>query len=169
METIGRQAGIRGGRSVRDQLAGAVALHDRRVPAAPSYIDHIAIGPAGVYVIETRELTGRIEKRDVGAWLRADERLFVGGRDRTKLLAGVEEQCAVVRTALADLADTPVHPVLCVVGGEWSPLRLKPIRLGAFTCTWPRGLARLVATKGTLSPGDIALRAARLADALVPA
>ena len=169
MQTIGRQAGIRTGWSVREQLAGSVALHDRRVPGAPAYIDHIAIGPAGVYVIEARELAGRIEKRDVGARLHTDERLYVGGRDRTKLLAGVQEQCAVVRTALADLADTPVHAVLCLVGGEWSPLRLRPLRLGAVTCTWPRGLAKLVAASGSLSPGDIALRAARLADALVPA
>ena len=169
METIGRQAGTRAGGSVREQLAGAVALHDRRVPGSLAYIDHITFGPAGVYVIEVNDLAGRIEKRNVGGWLRPDERLCVGGRDRTKLLAGVLGHCDIVRDALADLAGTPVHAVVCFAECEWPTVLPRPIRLGPVTCIWPRGLAKLVATRGSLSPGDIALRAARLADALVAA
>ena len=169
MQTIGRQAGTRAGGSVREQLAGAVALHDRRVPGSLQYIDHIAIGPAGVYVIVVSDHPGRIERRNVGGWMRPDDRLCIGGRDRTKLLAGVRGHCDDVRIALADLAGTPVHPVLCFSECEWPTVLPRPIRLGTVTCTWPRGLAKLVSTRGPLSAGDIALRAARLADALHPA
>jgi len=43
------------------------ALHDRRIPHMRSNIDHIAIGPAGVYVIDAkRYVRQRVEVRRFG-------------------------------------------------------------------------------------------------------
>src|SRR5260221_14202525 len=37
-----------------------VLLHDRRIPGERANIDHVAIGPQGVFVIESKYLTGDI-------------------------------------------------------------------------------------------------------------
>jgi len=49
--------GAKGERRVarfHDSLEGIVALHDRRILRSKANIDHIAIGPNGVYVIDTK-------------------------------------------------------------------------------------------------------------------
>jgi hypothetical protein len=37
-----------------------IVLHDRRIPGSRANIDHITIGPPGVFVIETKDYGGRI-------------------------------------------------------------------------------------------------------------
>ncbi len=64
-----------------DELAdeGWVVLHDRRrLPSSPANIDHIAIGPGGVFVIDAKNWTGgRLRLDDtgmaVGRWRKDDE------------------------------------------------------------------------------------------------
>ena len=50
------------------QLAGSgvVLLHDRRLPHGRANFDHIAVGPAGVLVIDSKNLRGTV-RRDVVA------------------------------------------------------------------------------------------------------
>ncbi len=45
-----------------------VVLHDRSIPGRSSNIDHIAIVPSGVWVIDTKQYTGRVQQRDLGGW-----------------------------------------------------------------------------------------------------
>ena len=45
---------------------GVHALHDRRIPGSRSNIDHIAIAPSGVYVIDAKRYTGRPNLRVEG-------------------------------------------------------------------------------------------------------
>jgi hypothetical protein len=77
---------------VFDGLAGVRVLHDRRVPGSKANIDHLSVGPAGVFVIDAKQYSGALEKRDLRGWFRVDERLYVAGRDRTKLVEGVAGQ-----------------------------------------------------------------------------
>lgn len=152
------------------EAATAIVLHDRRIPGTKANIDHIAVGPAGVYVIDAKKYTGRIEKRDVGGWWKADERLYVRGRDRTKLLDGMRHQLDVVTGALgAKFESIPVHGVLCFIGAEWPGFVPMPIRFGTVTCIWPKALTALVDTSGTMGRADMEAAAARLARALPPA
>ena len=65
---------------------GAIFLHSRKIPNGD--IDHLAIAPSGIYVIDAKNYTGRIEARNVGNWRTVDRRLYVGGRDKSKLLEG---------------------------------------------------------------------------------
>lgn len=58
----------------------AVLLHDRKVPGTRGNIDHIAIGPSGVWIIDAKRYKGRVEKRDKGGWFTSDLRLYIGGR-----------------------------------------------------------------------------------------
>ena len=72
-------------------------LHDRRIPGRGN-IDHIAIAPSGVWVIDTKRYRGRvsIQRRLIGR-----RRLMIAGRDQTKLIDGLERQVAAVNKALA--------------------------------------------------------------------
>lgn len=45
----------------------AVLLHDRKVPRTRGNIDHLAIAPSGVWIIDAKKYKGKVEKRDVGA------------------------------------------------------------------------------------------------------
>ena len=81
---------------------GVLALHDRRIPGSRANIDHIAIGPAGVCVIDAKRYeNAQIRVRRVGGLFtqRRDE-LLVRGRVRNDLVAGLDKQVAAVRAAL---------------------------------------------------------------------
>jgi hypothetical protein len=73
------------------QERGWFILHDRRVPGARENIDHLAIGPAGIVVVETKSYKGDIRMRD-GV-------LRINGR-RVEFFAQVERQIAAVERAL---------------------------------------------------------------------
>ena len=99
---------------------GVHALHDRRVPGSKANIDHIAVSPSGVYVIDAKKYTGQIEARNVGGWLREDFRLYVNGRDQTKLADAMSSQVDVVRQAMGPAhSGVPVFPLLCFVAATW--------------------------------------------------
>lgn len=99
-------------RAYLDTLGDAIhVLHDRRIPETKWNLDHLAITATGVWVIDAKRYTGRIERRDVGGWFKTDERLCVNDRDKTKLVGGVNWQVQHLSDAL-DLG-----PFSDVVGG----------------------------------------------------
>jgi hypothetical protein len=117
--------GARGEEKLANALAsvpGLEMLHDRRVPGTRGNIDHIAIAPAGVFVLDTKFYDGVIRIRNVGSIFRRDDRLYVGRRDCSKLARGMGWQVEAVVTAIAGASvdpPTPVVPVLCFVDGDW--------------------------------------------------
>ena len=91
-------------------------LHDRRPPMSRANIDHIAIAPSGVFVIDCKRYRGKIE---VTTPLFGKAKLKINGRDRTKLIDGLDKQVTHVTAALADIAEeVPVHGCLCFVPPE---------------------------------------------------
>jgi hypothetical protein len=114
---------------------GVLALHDRRIPRSRANIDHVAVGTHAVYTVDAKRYQGRIAVRG--------ERLFVAGRDRSKLIAQARRQRDVVRAALdaGGFHDVPVHPVLCFTGVEW-PLLFPPRRAADVRLCSPKGLRR---------------------------
>jgi len=149
--------------------AGVVALHDRRRPGTTANIDHLAIAPTGVWVVDAKRYTGQVAKKDVGRWLSSDVRLFVGRRDCTKLVTGMAKQVDAVRTALgADDADIPVRPVLCFVDAEWGWFA-SPFELDGVLVTWPRALRELLVRPGPHAPATVVRIAAQLDERLRPA
>jgi hypothetical protein len=79
-------------------------LRDRRIPRTRANIDHIVIGPSGVWGIDAKRYKGKRPALHVdGGIIRPrTEMLRVGGRDRTKLVDGVRTQVARVHAALRD-------------------------------------------------------------------
>jgi hypothetical protein len=70
----------------------AVMLHDRRIPGSGANIDHLVVAASGIWIIDAKSYKGKVEQRDVGKWLKTDYRLYVNGRDQTKLVGGLARQ-----------------------------------------------------------------------------
>ena len=148
----------------------ALVLHDRRIRGSKANIDHIVVANNGVWVVDAKRYKGRVEKRDVGGWLRTDLRLYVGGRDRSPLVAGVRKQVDLVQRALESL-DVPalgVTGVLYFVEADWS-LFAKPLSFQGVVVTWPKDIRKSIQQPGILD-GTTRRRISRsLADAFPPA
>jgi hypothetical protein len=133
-------------------------LHDRRIPGTRANIDHIAVTPTGVYVIDPKRYSGRPTLRVEGGLLRArTEKLLVAGRDRTKLVDGVLKQVDLVRAIVGE--DIPVTGVLCFIEADW------PLIGGSFTTRgvevlWPKKLYPRLAAP---TPSQVDLDALHLA------
>lgn len=108
-----------------DNVESALMLHDRRLRRpdgrlSQANIDHIAVTPSGVWVIDAKTHKGRLEVRRSGRLLspRVAE-LRINGRDQSKLVEGVQRQLHAVRAALRDGGfDVPTAGGLCFYGTE---------------------------------------------------
>jgi hypothetical protein len=149
-----------------------VVLHDRRIPRSRANIDHIAVTANGVFVIDAKNYAGKVRRIDKGGWFSSDERLYVGRRDCTKLVAGMAKQVAAVREALGEptIAEFELRttPVVCFVAAEWS-LFAKPLRFDGVWVEWPQSVGKRLAAPGALSPEHVQTLAKRVAAALPPA
>lgn len=95
-----------------------VTIHDRLVPGAErANIDHIAVVPTGVWIVDTKAYVGAIRRGRRGALIR------VAGRNRTSLVDGVERQVGAVRVLLdgrREFASVEVHGAVCFLDGHWA-------------------------------------------------
>ncbi|MCO5295065.1 MAG: NERD domain-containing protein [Homoserinimonas sp.] len=120
-------------------------LHDRRIPGSKGNIDHIVVTPVGVWVVDTKRYKGTPSLRVEGGLFRPRvERLFVGGRDHTKLVGGVLGQ---IQRVLEVVPNAPVRGVLCFVDADW-PLMAAPFKVGGVEVLWPRKLVALLTATG---------------------
>ncbi len=93
-------------------------LHDRRIPGSRANIDHLAVTPTGVFVIDAKKYAGRPHLKIEGGLLRPRvEKLVVGTRDCTKLVDGMLKQIDIVRGAVGE--QVTVQGVLCFVEADW--------------------------------------------------
>lgn len=125
------------GRSM-NKAAGPLlrVLHDRRVPRSTANIDHIAVTPSGVWVIDAKRYKGRPILKVEGGFLSPRvEKLIVGRRDCTKLVDSMLKQTEIVKTALEATGEAPpIHAALCFVDADW------PLFGGAITTRGVRAL-----------------------------
>ena len=149
-----------------------IVLHDRRIPASKANIDHIAITRSGVFVIDTKRYTGTVRLVDRGRWFRSDKRLYVAGRDRSKLVHGMAKQVAAVSAALGEALigefEVSIRPALCFVDADWQ-LFARPFELAGVWIGWPKKLRELVGGPGPLQGEHVRTLARRVAAALPPA
>ncbi len=118
-------------------------------------------------MIDAKHYAGLVERRDKGGWFKTDYHLYVGGRDRTKIVKGLGWQVDAVRAVL-DAADVPIHAALCFIEAEWK-LFAKPFQQGGVWVTWAEKLAEMIAAPGPLTLAEVTSVANRLAVALPPA
>lgn len=120
-------------------------FHDIPVGERGANIDHLVIGPAGVFTVNTKNLSGKI-------WL-APSTLLVDGRKRDYLPKAVREARRASRL-LEDALRRPIEvtPVLSIIADEWT-VKERPSDVIVAT---PRGVKRLLLDRqGILSPHDV--------------
>jgi hypothetical protein len=151
---------------------GAIVLHDRRLPRSRANIDHIAVAPSGVWVIDAKRYKGKIEVRKP---LFRDAKLVLGGRDKTKLVEGLARQAKAVRSTIDSVAPgIPVQACFCFInpegqsGGTKLPL-LRTLSVSGYPLLYPRKLAKRLKQPGELSAEQMRLVAEALAHAFQPA
>lgn len=155
---------------VLDGIEGIVALHDRRIPGRTANIDHIAVTPSAIWVIDAkRYLDKKVEYHDAGGLFRTDERLLVGGRNRTKLADVMTDQVETVSGVLVKVGvEATVRPMLCFVGSTWG-LFAKPFMVRGVAVAWPLALPEVLGRPGPNDGEDIQRLARTLAPSLPPA
>jgi hypothetical protein len=90
-------------------------LHDRAIPNSKANIDHILVTEKGVFIIDAKNYSGKVEIRNKGSWLFPEkDKLFVDGRDRGNLIEGVKWQ---VKRVKEELDKNNLNPSLCGILG----------------------------------------------------
>ena len=86
-------------------------FHDVPWPGRPrANVDHVLIGPPGLYVVDSKNWSGRVEV--VRGVLRQN------GRARMRAMRGAEDAANAIGRVAPSAPSQAVHPVLCFVGHE---------------------------------------------------
>ena len=122
----GGEGEVKIARRLSDLLEGSGVhlLHDRRMPGSGrANIDHIAVGPGGITVIDTKTVKGKVRVESVGSLFGPRRRqLRIKGRDRTRLVYGVRGQAEAVRALLVQRnIAVDVRCALCFASAEGLP------------------------------------------------
>jgi hypothetical protein len=130
-------------------------LHDRRIPGSRANIDHIVIGPPGIFVVETKSFAGSVSIRGSD--------VFVAGRRKTGMIEEVRREALAVQIALAD--EIEIHgyritPIICVHRASlpWFGSELGGVRLVS-----GKGLVKRLRKADAILSSDEVNQLARLA------
>lgn len=138
--------------------SGVMLLHDRRIPRhGQANIDHLAVGPGGVTVIDSKTHRGKVRVRSVGGLFSPKrQELRIGGRNSTKLVQGVTRQAGYVRDALAsgEFANVEVRCALCFPKPEGLPL-LRRLEIDGVMVDGPRRVAALARREGAAQAEEV--------------
>ena len=145
----------------------ALVLHDRRMPRGRGNIDELAIAPSGVFVIDVKDIKGEVRVQNP---LRGSARLVIKGRNRTKLVDGLDRQVTAVRLALdaTGHVEVAVFGVFCFTSRAEFPL-LGTMSIRGHKLLHRRKLVNALARGGMLTPAYVQAVASDLAAALPPA
>jgi hypothetical protein len=89
---------------------GYLVLHDVALPGWPTSLDHLVVGPTGVWVIESWQRSRlALRRKGTSPW-------HEGGATAAPL-HGLRWEAAAIADALVSGAWMPVRPLLCVHGG----------------------------------------------------
>jgi Nuclease-related domain len=89
---------------------GWAVLHDLAVPGSRANIDHLVIGPGGVFVIDSKQYRGRLQLDGVG-------RLWYGRYPLAPMLRVVDFEADQAARVLVD-PDVVVVPIVAVHGAQ---------------------------------------------------
>jgi hypothetical protein len=152
--------------SLARRCTDVVVLHDRCAPGRRSNIDHLAIAPSGVYVIDAKRYKGKIEVRRP---LFGQPKLMIAGRNKAGLVEGLARQVEAVRATVAVIAaGTPVHGCFCFINppgllaASDLPL-LRTLCIDDFALFSPRKLAKRLNRPGPLDKAEATRIAQELA------
>jgi hypothetical protein len=98
--------------------SGYLALHARSIPGTESVIDHLVVGPAGVFAIDSERWDRRLPVRNVATTSAAGPVLFHGPFSQKERLAHARWEAAQAATLLTEELGTEVkvRPVMVIYG-----------------------------------------------------
>lgn len=138
---------------------GYLVLHDSTLAGWPAGLDHLVVGPTGIWVIRSWH-RGRPRLRRTGTWPSCTHGAVAGA------LGELRGQAAAIAGALGSDISIPVRPLLCLHGGGWPGSRR--LAEGVLVAT-PRQLERLLRRPLPQPPRDVERATARLLEVLRPA
>jgi hypothetical protein len=147
--------GARGERRTARQLRrlarhGWVVFHDLAIPGSGANADHLAVGPGGVFLLDSKNWRGRLV-------FTPDGTLWYGSYPLTATLATIAWEAS----AIADALGVPAHAIQPVMVVHGSPIPWGEQYLGGVAIV-PAG--RVVATLLALPPLLTGQQVAQLAD-----
>lgn len=128
-------------------------LHDRLMPGSRrANIDHIAVGPGGVTVIDSKNMRGKVRVETSGGLFKPRRAtLRIKGSDRTRLVRKAQEQAEALRDLLAmRQIHLDVRAALCFASPEGLPW-LSRLEVDGVLIAGPARVAKLSGRPGTLS------------------
>lgn len=138
------------------EAQGFRVIHDRLIPGSRENIDHIVVGPPGVFVVETKSYAGKLSVRRGEVW--------VAGRRKTEILAQARREADAVAAIVSPI---PVTPLICVHRADlgWFKIELDGVRI-----VGPRELVKMLRKAPVQrTPDEVAGLADRIDRALNPA
>jgi hypothetical protein len=129
---------------IRHAAPHVVFLHDRRIPGSKANIDHIAVAPSGIWIIDAKRYKGRVEVRTP---LFGQPKLLIAGRDRSKLADGLGHQVQLVNDAIVSTApEVPVYGAFAFVDADLPVL--SRLNFSGYLLLYPRQLAKRLSERG---------------------
>lgn len=153
----------RGAEGERETAAALDALpkdswtvfHDIRWPGRRfANVDHVVVGPPGVFVIDSKNWSGRVDVRD--------QVLRQNGRAREEAVAGAAEAALAIGALCTAVVPQHVFPVLCFVRGE----ELAGWARDVMVCS-TANLVRMLGTRPEVLPPHVRQQACLWLDAQV--
>lgn len=140
-------------------------LFDRGTLGGKTNIDMIAVAASGVWVIDVKRYSGRV---DIRRPLFGAAKLTIAGADQTKLVTGLAKQVGPVEAVLATSAPgVPVRGAFCFVDSDLP--RLRPLEFDGYALAYPRSLAKRVNSSGSVALDRLRAIAMELAERFPPA
>jgi hypothetical protein len=142
---IGAEGERRTARLLQELPSSYRVLHDLEMPRSKANIDHIVIGPSGVFTVETKSYRTGVQIKG--------GRVYGSGRN----LDGVVQQARRQAAAVAALAGVSVVPIVCVHRGAVKiegPFQT-PVVDGVRFCSGPQLSKVISGTSGALSDHSI--------------
>lgn len=156
MGATNSRRGTVGERATADSLTALPAdtwtvLHDLPWPGRRmATIDHVAVGPAGVFVIDSLTWPGRVTTVD-GVLLR-------NGRGRTQATRNAHAAALAVGSLLTSLSQERVVPVLCFLNGDVPDVAVDDV----LVCSIVTVVHRLTSRPAVFAPDDVEAVASEL-------
>jgi hypothetical protein len=177
-ERLNRQKGAAGEYLMDRHLhrvlnSGEVILNDRRIPGGTGNIDHVVVATSGVWIIDVKNWSGKIEYRSRAGMFDFNERLLVNGEDRTDEVVDHIYSQVIPIASLLDDRSIPVHPAVVFIADDWpvSTRRLlinKPYEHKGVKISWPKAISSRIKQQGPLSANQVVEIGALLNQKLVP-
>ena len=131
---------------------GWYVLHDITIGRKGANLDHLAIGPGGVFCINTKNLTGNVTVYDRAILHNGKSTRYLGASRR-------EAEVVVDRLSIASGWRVTVQPVIAVIGAR---LRIKKLPQGIWVVGEQQLLHELRAARPVLAP-EAVVKLVRLA------